>query len=72
MTDLLKTELFGGFTVLQVGVAVLGLVVLIWVIKALTDKKPEPLHMVEVTCECGWHGRVGKYNRVCRKCGKPL
>lgn len=69
---LLEKELFGGFSVLQVGIAALGLVVVLWIVKALTAKKVEPTHMVEVTCECGWHGRVGKYHRVCRKCGAPL
>ncbi len=70
--DFLRTELWGGFTVLHLGGAVVGLFVLVAMFKALTKRDELPTGMIEVTCECGWHGRVGKYNRVCRKCNGPV
>lgn len=69
--DLIHMELIAGYTVLEVGGAVLALIVLLSVLKAL-KKKPEAKGMMEARCACGWRGKVGQYNRRCPRCNAEV
>jgi len=72
--ELLGTKLIGDFTVGQVGGATLGILLLFFVISALSGKKDTAASLMdEVTCKnCGWHGKVSRYNRTCRGCNAKL
>lgn len=70
----LEKEVAGGFTVLHVGLAVVALIVLIVILKAVFGKKQETgAYMVVASCgKCGWAGDVSKYNPVCKQCGTKI
>ena len=72
--DFLEKEVFSGFTVLHVGIAVIGLIVLVFVLKLIFGGKQETgSYMVVVTCNnCGWSGDVSRYNKTCKQCGAKI
>ncbi len=50
-----------------------ALVVLVVIFKLFGKKDVDPPYSLKVTCpQCGWHGTVGQYNRVCRKCNAKI
>ncbi|MBU0554072.1 hypothetical protein KKF91_01800 [Myxococcota bacterium] len=70
--DLLNQELVAGYSVLEVGGVVIGLIILISVFKALFKKAPERKGVISASCACGWRGQVGAYNRRCPRCNAAL
>ncbi len=72
----MDTVIFGDYTVqhlLYAGGAVVALIVVISIFKALFRKKPESPHHQRVTCSnCGWQGQVSKYAGRCPKCNAAL
>lgn len=72
--DFLSKEVISGFTLLHLGIAVIGLIVVILVLKTLFGKKQETgSYMVVATCNsCGWSGDVSRYNKTCKGCGAKI
>ena len=74
MDSPLNQEVFAGFTVLHIAIAVVGVIVLLIVLKLLLNKPKEMGSYMSVnTCDsCGWSGEVSRYNRVCKQCGSKM
>lgn len=72
--ELLSRELVGGFTVLQVLMAVgaVGVVLLILNVTIGRSGQKES-HLRQATCSsCGWRGNVSQHTRKCPKCNAAL
>lgn len=67
--------IFGDYTLkdlLIVAGAVVGLVLLIVLLKAVFKKDKASDHHQSVACRCGWRGQVSKYAGRCPKCNQLL
>ena len=72
--DFLDKEVFSGFTVLHVGIAVIGLIIVVVLLKLILGGKQETgSYMVVATCDkCGWSGDVSRYNKTCKQCNSRI
>jgi len=71
--DLLNKELFAGVTVLHLLLALIGLMLLLWLIDKIRGPRDDDDEInVAVRCGCGWSGEVSKYARRCPKCGMAI
>lgn len=68
--DFLNEELFGGYTIKEVALAVLAVLVVLFILKQILGRgKKRADYLVDATCPgCGWSGKVSKFNRVCKQC----
>lgn len=68
--DFLERELFGGYTIKEVALVVLAVLVGLFILKQILGRgKKKSGYLVDATCPgCGWSGKVSKYNRVCKQC----
>ncbi|MBK6689259.1 MAG: hypothetical protein IPG45_32630 [Deltaproteobacteria bacterium] len=70
--DFLNRELFAGWTVLQVGGGLLGLIVVGSILGRLRGRG-EKIAFAKKKCRgCGWEGPGGPQTKKCAKCGAPL
>lgn len=75
--EILDQRLAGNFTVLQIALMVVGVVVLLslvrWLGRLFASQTPGQYEARMKCRDCGWAGVVGKHHPVCRKCnGKSL
>jgi predicted Zn-ribbon and HTH transcriptional regulator len=64
MQEFLRSGLF------KVIIGFVALYLVYAIFSRLFRKPKEDKFIVPVRCRhCGWSGRVGKYDRTCRKCG---
>jgi hypothetical protein len=67
--------IFGDYTLkdlLVVAGAIVALVVLVVLIRAILKKDKTSEHHQSVACQCGWRGKVSKFAGRCPKCNQPL
>ncbi len=70
--SILDQVLFANFTVMEVGGALLGLILLFKLVKIF--KKPEKQKgLFQGSCPgCGWKGSTGSYKRRCPNCNTEI
>jgi hypothetical protein len=53
--------------------AVVGLLLLVWILRMVFGKRRGNPHFQPVACpDCGWHGQVSRYAGRCPQCNRPL
>jgi hypothetical protein len=71
--SILNEPLVGGFSFLQILIAIAALFAVLKVIDLVRGKSKNETEMhVDARCPCGWKGRVSKFARQCPKCGKDV
>lgn len=75
MIELLHEELFAGFTVKEVGIALIAVLVFFGLVRAVFGRRrggADNFKEAALCPRCGWSGEVGRYNRTCRGCGASI
>jgi anaerobic ribonucleoside-triphosphate reductase len=71
---MLETQI-GPLTLLEWGLALIGIMVLFSIINLITGKKKTAGadNLSAASClGCGWEGPVSKYHRTCPRCGNNI
>ena len=71
--DFLQSQLFAGFTVLQVGGAIVAVFVLLRALDWFRSRrKVDDANNFDGRCGCGWKGKVSKFARKCPMCNDEI
>jgi len=68
----MDTLVFGDFTVKELLIAAVVIVVFISLIKKIFKKEKTDVHVQQVECLCGWKGHVSVHAGRCPKCNAPI
>lgn len=76
MEEFLEKVIFNDYTVKELLPYIIGIAVLMYfgprIIRRFLPKEESDLFVYVVCDECGWKGKVGKYNKVCRSCNSRV